>query len=181
VNYFNSIMDALAAENPNVVAANPEPFWTKANAATMVVADKVHPNELGNEALKNAALSAIVTLVGRAAGRAPSRPTDTGWVDLSAFLSPGITGTIQGRRIGDAVTLVGNLTGPIANAIQVQLAKELPATWRPNLAGVTGSAYYGGAVQNSGIVRVASSGNVNAVQDSGVEKASCFFTASYVI
>lgn len=56
VDYFNTLADTLAAENSSVAAVNPEPWWTKVEAASLVQDDQVHPNAEGNRRLSRAAI-----------------------------------------------------------------------------------------------------------------------------
>lgn len=71
-------------------------------------------------------------------------PDDTGPVDLSGHLASGFTGTLAGRRLGDAVTIVGSLTGTFPDAAVtdfITLDDPLPALWRPGAGNRWGAAY----------------------------------------
>lgn len=59
---------------------------------------------------------------------------DTGWVNLSSFLTGGFTGTLTGRKVGQVVTLRTNdLTGSIASSTSATtVTTSLPVEWRPN-------------------------------------------------
>jgi hypothetical protein len=58
LDYFNSILDALALEFPNVIVADPNTagFWDK---TTDILADGVHPNLSGHTALAQTMVAAI--------------------------------------------------------------------------------------------------------------------------
>lgn len=59
VDSFNQIIDDMASRYRNVIAVDPNLYWTNANAATMVQSDKVHPNVAGNDALFKATRDTI--------------------------------------------------------------------------------------------------------------------------
>jgi hypothetical protein len=182
IDYFNTIPDALASEFSNVVSVTPEPWWTKTNAALQVQSDHVHPNVDGNKRLAEAAITAVARRAVKGLWAAVVTTTPVGWVDLSSFISTGFTGSLKGRRIGDTISLSGNITattGTIATATQVQIAAALSTAWIPGADGAVGSAYFSSPNADPGIVRVASSGNINAIQSSGVSKGTCIFSVTY--
>lgn len=181
VDYFNGIMDEIAAEQSNVIAASPEPYWTKANAATLVLADKVHPNTLGNEALRDAALSGIYVQSGKVALRTKTVVADTGWTVLDSYLAAGMTGNLRGRRIGDQITIAGNISaGTFASATAAAVATALPASWRPALtANGIGAASFGTTLA-PGIARISTAGDISALQASGTARTTCQFTLSFI-
>lgn len=182
IDYFNTIPDTIASEFSNVVSVTPEPWWTKTNAATQVQTDHVHPNAEGNKRLAEAAVTAVARRAVRGLWAAAVVPTPVGWTDLSSFIATGFTGTLQGRRSSDMIYLSGNITattGTIVTATQVQIVAALSTAWIPGAAGAVGSAYFGTPGSDPGIVRVATSGNVNAIQSSGVSKGACVFSAAY--
>lgn len=183
IDYFNTIIDTLAAEFPNVIAITPEPWWTKANAASLVQDDNVHPNAEGNRRLAEAAITAVARRAVRGLWDDIAAPAPVGWTDLSSFIAPGFTGTLQGRRIGDTIYLSGSLnaTAPttIPTATQTQLVAGLSTAWIPGAAGAVGAAYFSAPNADPGIIRVAATGNVNAIQSSGVGKGTCIFSVAY--
>ena len=176
VDYFNQIIDNIAAERSNVIAVKPEPWWDKTNAATLVQADQVHPTDEGNQRLRQAALAALAGTSLAASGWSVG---DTGWVNLADYIAAGFTGTLQGRRRGPGIELAGQITGTIPSGAQTRIVEGLPSAWRPITAGATGAAYMSQPGAAAGLVRVASSGNINAVQSTGADVGSCIFSASY--
>ena len=64
LDYFNTIMDTMAAEFPNVIVADPNTagYWDK---ATHILPDGVHPNADGHAALRDTMLDAISTTLAR--------------------------------------------------------------------------------------------------------------------
>lgn len=70
---------------------------------------------------------------------------DTGWQDISSYLLSGMSGTMIGRRIGNQVQIVGNLTGtfPVGTSV-TEIANALPSMWRPARFNVQGGGYQSG-------------------------------------
>jgi hypothetical protein len=179
VDYFNGIIDTIASEQSNVIAVAPEPWWTKQNAATLVQDDEVHPTLDGNRRLRDAALAAVSGQALRGAARTSVKQVDTGWADLAAYIGTGFTGTLQGRRIGDDICIVGNLTGTVPNGAQQAVTTALPAEWGSIVAGAVGAAFFGGTGAQAGVVRMLNTRIINATQNSGADKTTVLFTLKF--
>lgn len=74
---------------------------------------------------------------------------DTGWVDLSSYVSGGFSAganSVQGRRQGDDVEIRGNMTAPSVSAgtSNVDWLAGLPTEWRPTTRIAWGMGYASG-------------------------------------
>lgn len=103
---------------------------------------------------------------------------DTGWVDLSSHVVASGTGTIRGRKRAGVVTILANLTVPVASGSQVSVSTALPEQWRP-LGDVVGGAYLATTGAVIGISGIRSSGTLWAMHGSGASKGSVFFSLTY--
>lgn len=102
----------------------PPDFKAWADAVTDDTNAKETP--AGAQAKADAALDAANAYTDTAVDNATS---DTGWVDISASLTNGWTGSIELRRIGDDVTISGTLNG---SAKTNDIFVNLPTGYRPD-------------------------------------------------
>lgn len=179
VDYFNTIIDNIAAANPNVIAVAPEPWWTKQGAARLVMSDEVHPTDEGHQRLRQAALAAVAGQALRGSAALAAAQQDTGWRDLSSYLSSGFTGTVQGRRVGDLITITGLVNGSLPSGASTQIVSGLPTTFRPITNGATTGAVLG-STSTPGAVQVLTSGVISVVQSSGATLTTVRFSATFL-
>jgi hypothetical protein len=171
---FNAIVDTVAADFPNMIVISPEPYWTKDNAASLVQADKVHPNVAGSDRLALAVIQAASRYA--AAKRASVAASGTITAGAGVFApAAGVTvSSINVSRTGQGVVLSLTVTGnfPAGWATEHTLGTLDPA-WRP-VAFVTDGGATGGATTSSSAVRpgvaamiTSSTGAITARHDIG--------------
>lgn len=106
--------------------------------------------------------------------------SDTGWVDLSAYLLPGFTGSVRGRIVGKHVEISSNsISGTVPSAAgSVDIMGGLPALWRPE-----GQNRFGGIYANgySGSVWIRPAGTVAVANRSGASWSSLLFSVTYLL
>ena len=75
----------------------------------------------------------------------PPVPVDTGWVDLSGCLLSGWSGTLYGRKSGDAISVQGVVTGPAvpSSATAPDIASGIASAFRPSIRNAFGVLYTG--------------------------------------
>lgn len=79
---------------------------------------------------------------------------DTGWVDLSAYIASGFSGTLEGKRVGPTVEVRANLSGQIGPG-NVVVARDIPSEWSPTGVTTRGNAYVSGGYPGAAYLNVA--------------------------
>lgn len=179
---FNAIVDTVAADFPNMIVANPYPFWAKAQAAGLVQADEVHPNVAGNERLMLAVIQAASRWAGKASASTLGPITSAPGVFTPAA---GVTvSTISATRTGSSVTVQFSLTGSFSDGLATAHSLgTLEKPWRP-VANYTGPATAGSTtsaatVKTAANASVTTAGVVTARHEIGATAVVFRFTVTY--
>ena len=110
----------------------------------------------------------------------PGMVFDTGWIDFSAYLEPGLqVSHFRARRVGCTVEIRAEIVGgfPTNDAFTVTGA-ALPAQWRPD-ENSHGSAWFTGGYPGSAWIR--GDGTVAVVHRAGSDRNSVQFTIRYFV
>lgn len=105
---------------------------------------------------------------------------DTGFVDMTAYLAAGVSGTFYARRVGDLVELVGyGILASFASATPLDFTTALPTQYRPSLTR-TGGAYFASTF-TAGTVAMRATGVGFLLQASGTTKTTANFSMTYFV
>lgn len=88
--------------------------------------------------------------------------SDTGWVSLTPYLASGVTAqNFSARRIGDIVSIVASrIDLAAASSGTINVATNVPATYRPSLNIVAGMGTRGGTLNEPMPVTCRSNGEI---------------------